>query len=192
MNVANKTIEEMLKNADPQSRKVMANILTGKVIANVFCLSEDQTATREVLAYTDEGTPQVYKSGKLKGQQKMITETYVARKGCNGRQIGVIFDAGRDQAGNVITRAESIADADGVHWLRSTRKRLDGAIGCECWCGNDSRISAQEAGDINFDGQPPSKQGLESIFKRIQKNPTVVEIKNGRTVVDGFAFEEIA
>jgi len=192
MNVANKTIEEMLRNADPQSRKVMANILTGKIIAKVFCLSEDQTATREVVVMNDDGVPEVWKSGKNKGQQKMRTEEYIVRAGCKGRQIGVIYDAGRDEMGNVVTRAESVEDENGNHWLRSTRKRLDGAIGCECWCGNDSRISAQEAGDLKFDGQPPSKQGLESIFKRIQKNPTVVEIKNGRTVVDGFAFEEIA
>ena len=191
MNVANKTIEEMLKNADPQSRKVMANILTGKVIANIYCLSEDQTATREVPVFDKEGEPVIDKTGKNKGAHKTETETYLARKGCNGRQIGVIYDAGRDNSGNIVTRAESIADEDDNHWLRSTRMRLDGAMGVECWCGNDSRISAQEAGDLKFDGQPPSKEGLESIFKRIQKNPTIVEIKNGRTVVDGFAFEEI-
>lgn len=191
MNVANKTIEEMLKNADPQSRKVMANILTGKVIAKVFCLSEDIKATREIEVIDKEGAPVVYKTGKNKGNPKTTTEEYIQREGCKGRQIGVIYDAGRDTAGNVVTRAESVADKDGNHWLRSTRMRLDGAMGVECWCGNDSRISAQEAGDLKFDGQPPSKEGLESIFKRIQKNPTVVEIKNGRTVVDGFAFEEI-
>ena len=182
MQVANKAIEEMLKNADPQSRKVMANILTGKIVANIFCLSEDIIQEREEVVLGEDGVPLVYKSGAKKGQQKMELVKHVTRKGCNGRHIGVVYDNGR---------AEPIRDEDGNYYLRSTRQRLDGAIGAECWCGQDSRISAQEAGDLRFDGQPPSKEGLASIFKRIQKNPTVVEIKNGRTEIDGFAFEEL-
>ena len=182
MQVANKAIEEMLKNADPQSRKVMANILTGHVVARIYCLSEDFTGTREVQLLDENGLPVVYKTGDKKGQVKTRVEDYIVRAGCKGRLIGEIYDSGR---------AESIADEYGNHWLRSTRKRLDGAVGVECWCGNDSRISAQEAGDLKFDGQPPTKQGLESIFKKIEKNPTVVEINNGRAVCDGFAFEEL-
>lgn len=182
MQVANKAIEEMLKNADPQSRKVMANILTGKIVANIFCLSDDIKSTREVAVVDDKGEPVLYKSGAKKGQPKTTTEEYISREGCKGRHIGVIYDNGR---------AEPVRADDGNFYLRSTRQRLDGAVGCECWCGQDSRIAAQEAGELKFDGQPPTKQGLETIFKNIQKNPTVVEIKNGRTVIDGFAFEEI-
>lgn len=182
MQVANKAIEEMLKNADPQSRKVMANILTGKIIANIYCLSEDQKGTREVPVLDEEGNETFFKTGKKIGQPKTKTEEYLVREGCKGRHIGVIYDNGR---------AEPVRADDGNFYLRSTRKRLDGAIGCECWCGQDSRISEQEAGDLKFDGMPPTKQGLESIFKKIEKNPTVVEIKNGRTEIDGFAFEEL-
>ena len=182
MQVANKAIEEILKNADPQSRKVMANILTGKIVAKVFCLSEDIKSTREVPVLDEKDQPVLYKTGAKKGQIKTTTEEYISRVGCKGRHIGVIYDNGR---------AEPVRDEDGNYYLRSTRQRLDGAIGCECWCGQDSRISAQEAGDLRFDGQPPSKEGLEAIFGRIQKNPTVIEIKNGRTVIDGFAFEEM-
>lgn len=182
MNVANKAIEEMLKNTDPQSRKVMANILTGKIVANIFCLSEDIKSTREVPVLDENDQPVLYKSGAKKGQPRMKSEEYISREGCKGRHIGVIYDNGR---------AEPVQAEDGNYYLRSTRQRLDGAIGCECWCGQDSRISAQEAGHIDYSGNAPSKQGLESIFKNVQKNPTVVEIKNGRTEVDGFAFEEI-
>lgn len=182
MQVANKAIEEMLKNADPQSRKVMANILTGKIVANIYCLSEDKILRQDVPVLDDDGNQLVYKTGEKKGQAKYKQEDVVVQAGCKGRHIGVIYDNGR---------AEPVRADDGNYYLRSTRQRLDGAVGCECWCGNDSRISQQEAGDLRFDGQPPSKQGLESIFKRIQKNPTVVEIKNGRAVVDGFAFEEL-
>lgn len=182
MQVANKAIEEMLKNADPQSRKVMANILTGKIIANIYCLSEDIIQKVETPVLDDDGNPVLYKSGEKKGQPKTKLEDVVARKGCAGRLIGQIYDNGR---------AEPVRADDGNFYLRSTRKRLDGAVGCECWCGQDSRISKQEAGDLKFDGQPPTKQGLESIFKKIEKNPTVIEIKNGRTEIDGFAFEEL-
>lgn len=182
MQVANKAIEEMLKNADPQSRKVMANILTGKIVANIFCLSEDVIQKVESPVLDDDGNTVIYKSGEKKGQPKTKLEDVVSREGCKGRHIGVIYDNGR---------AEPVRADDGNFYLRSTRQRLDGVVGCECWCGQDSRIAAQEAGELKFDGQPPTKQGLETIFKNIQKNPTVVEIKNGRTVIDGFAFEEI-
>lgn len=182
MQVANKAIEEMLKNADPQSRKVMANILTGKIVANIYCLSEDIIQKIESPVLDEEGRTVLYKSGEKKGQKKTKLEDVVTRKGCAGRLIGQIYDNGR---------AEPVRADDGNYYLRSTRKRLDGAVGCECWCGQDSRISAQEAGDLKFDGQPPTKQGLESIFKKIEKNPTVIEIKNGRTEIDGFAFEEL-
>lgn len=182
MNVANKTIEEMLKNADPQSRKVMANILTGKIVANIYCLSEDIEREREVPLLDKKGKPVLYKTGKNKGQPRTETEKYIAREGCKGRHIGVLYDNGR---------AEPVRADDGNFYLRATRKRLDGAIGCECWCGNDSRISKQEAGELKFDGQPPTKEGLAKIFENIQKNPTVAEIKNGKTEIDGFVFEEL-
>lgn len=180
MQVSNKAMEEILKNADPQSRRVMANILTGKIVANIYCLSEDIKEKREVPMLDDEGNQQLYKSGENKGQPKTRQEEVVVREGCKGRHIGVYYDSGR---------AEPVRSKEGYYYLRATRKRLDGAIGCECWCGNDSRIASQEAGELRFDGQPPTKQGLEKIFENIQKNPTVFKTKNGRTEVDGFAFE---
>lgn len=191
MNVANKAIQDILKNADPQSRRVMANILTGKIIANIYCLSTDIKAKREVPTLDKKGKRQYHETGKNAGQLITHEEEYLERKGCNGRLIGQLYDFGRDKNGEMVTRAEPVKADDGKYYLRSTRKRLDGAIGVECWCGQDSRISAQEAGHIDFNGQPPSKEGLESIFKNVQKNPTVVAIKNGRTEIDGFAFEEL-
>lgn len=182
MQVANKAIEEMLKNVDPQTRKVLSNIVTGKIIANIYCLSEDQKETQDVPTLDKKGNPEVYKTGKQKGEPKTHKEEVLVREGCNGRLIGRIYDNGR---------VEPVREIDGNMYLRSTRKRLDGAIGCECWCGQDSRISAQEAGDLDCKGSAPTKEGLEKIFERIQKNPTVAEIKNGRTEIDGFAFEEL-
>lgn len=181
--VPNTAIEEMLRNADPQSAQIMANILNGKIVANIYCLSQDVKAKREVPVFDEDGNQVFYKSGKKKGEAKIAIEEYLEREGCNGRLIGYIYDNGQ---------VEVPQDKDGNMWLRSTRKRLDGAIGCECWCGNDSRIAAQEAGDLDFSGAQPTREGLNNIFKRIQKNPTVIESKNGRTIVDGFAFEEIA
>lgn len=182
MQVANKAIEEMLKNADPQSRKVMANILTGKIVANIFCLSEDIKSKREVPMLDADGNEVHYKTGKNKGLLRYVEEEYISREGCKGRLIGQVYDNGR---------VEPVVSKEGNMYLRATRKRLDGVIGCECWCGQDSRISTQEAGHIDYSGSAPSKEGLESIFKNVQKNPTVVEIKNGRTEIDGFAFEEL-
>lgn len=192
-NISNKAIEEMLRNADPQSRRVMKSILNGRVVANIFCLSEDIVNTREVPVLDDDGKPAVYKSGKNKGQPKTETEEFIQREGCKGRHIGVVYATGEhDQHGNPITRVEPVKSDDGNFYLRSTRKRLDGAMGCECWCGQDSRIAPQEAGHIDFSGNAPTKDGLEAIFKNIQKNPTAVEVKGGRTQIDGFEFEGVA
>ena len=108
MQVANKAIEEMLKNADPQSRKVMANILTGKIVANIFCLSEDIKSTREVPVLDENDQPVLYLSGKNKGKAKTKTEEYIVHEGCKGRHIGVIYDNGR---------AEPIRAEDGNYFL---------------------------------------------------------------------------
>lgn len=186
-NISQKAIEEMLRNADPQSRRVMKSILNGRLVARIYCLSDDVFATREVPVLDDDGNQVVYKSGAKKGEPKTTTEEYLQREGCKGRQIGVAY-ASSD--GN--TRIEPIKSDDGNFYLRSTRKRLDGVIGCECWCGQDSRISSQEAGHIDYSGNAPTKEGLEAIFTNIQKNPTVVEETNGMSVIDGFAFEGVA
>lgn len=180
--VSNQQIEQMLQNADPASRKVMANILTGKIVANIFCLSEDVKEMRDVPTLDDDGNEQVYKTGKKKGQLRTHQEEVMVREGCKGRHIGRVFDNGT---------IEPVREENGEMFLRSTRKRLDGAIGCECWCGQDSRIAPQEAGHIDFSGNAPSREGLEAIFNNVQKSPTVIDVKDGRTVVDGFAFEEI-
>lgn len=140
--VSNQAIEEMLKNADPQSAAIMSNILNGKIVAKIYCLSKD----------------------------------------CDGRLIGYVYDNGR---------VEAVRDEEGQMWLRATRKRLDGAVGCECWCGNDSRIAPQEAGEIDYSGSQPTKEGLQKIFDKIKKNPTIPQVVDGHVICDGFAFEEI-
>lgn len=190
MNVANKTVEDMLKAVDPQSRKVMANILTGKIVSKIYCLSEDVFEDKEV-PLIKGGVPIYYKTGKKAGQQQTTKMKVMTREGCKGRHIGDLYEHGVDSQGNAVYRAEAVKADDGQFYLRSTRMRMDGVMGCECWCGQDSRIALQEAGDITFNGQPPTKEGIMNIFNRIQKNPTIMKIKNGKSVVDGFAFEEI-
>lgn len=192
-NISQKAIEEMLRNADPQSRRVIKSILNGRVVANIYCTSEDIVGTREVPVLDEDGNEVTYKSGAKKGEVKTTTEEYLQREGCKGRHIGVIYATGEtDQHGQPITRVEPVKGDDGKFYLRSTRKRLDGAMGCECWCGNDSRIAPQEAGHLDFSGNAPTKEGLEAIFKNIQKNPTVAEVHKNRTIVDGFEFEGVA
>jgi hypothetical protein len=186
-NIPQKAIEEMLRNADPQSRRVMKSILNGREVARIYCLSEDIVGTREVPVLDDDGNEVKYKTGEKAGQTKMTTEEFLQREGCKGRQIGVIY-----QTADGGTRVEPIKADDGNYYLRSTRKRLDGVMGCECWCGQDSRISKQEAGHIDFTGNAPTKEGLEAIFTNIQKNPTPVEEVDGRAFIDGFAFEGVA
>lgn len=150
--VSNRAVEEMLKNADPQSRRLMAGILKGKFIAKIYCMSEE----------------------------------------CDGRHIGNVLDTGeRDINQNPVTRVEPVTDTDGKMYLRSTRNRLDGFMGCECWCGNDSRIAAQESEHLSDNGAAPTRDGLFAIYESIQKSPTQSVIKDGRTIIDGFAFEGV-
>lgn len=188
--VSNRAVEEMLKNADPQSRRLMKNILNGKLVAKICCLSEDIIEQREVSVLDEEGNQVFYKSGAHKGEPKMKTEEFVAREGCKGRHIGNIIDTGqRDQANKIVTIVEPVAGADGKMYLRSTRQRLDGSMGCECWCGQDSRIAPQEVGHITGNGAAPTRAGLQAIFDNIQENPTVPEVDGNVVVVDGFKFE---
>lgn len=181
--VPNTAIEEMLRNADPQSAAIMANILNGTIVGKIYCLSTDIKEKRDFPVIDDDGNLVYYKTGKNKGVQKTETRDVLIREGCKDRLIGYIYDNGQ---------VEPVKAEDGNLYLRSTRKRLDGAVGCECWCGNDSRIALQEAGDIDFSGAQPTREGLNNIFRKVQKNPTIIENKGNRSIVDGFAFEEIA
>lgn len=101
-------------------------------------------------------------------------------KTCKGRIIGSITDN---------NRVNSITEEDGKTYLRAWRHRLDGFMGFECWCGNDSRLSAQEKGHIGADA--PSKSDLEKVWEKVSNKPSQYPVLKGKQVIDGFEIKEI-
>ncbi len=102
---------------------------------------------------------------------------------CNNRVIGQIYANG--QVHPVKDQEED------QYYLRSSRQRLDGFLGFECWCGNDSRIAPQEKGHLDRSGNPPSKEQLHTIFGRVASAPSQYPTINHIQTIDGFAIEEI-
>lgn len=168
---------------DPKQRQVLAGILNGKLVAEVYCDSEDIYEDREVPVLDEENQTVLYKSGKNKGQPKTTTEKVLVRPGTNGRLIARIWDDGR---------VEEVADENGFIWLRSSRKRFDGNYGFECWCGQDSRIAEAEVGVLTFDGRAPTREGIQTIADNLKKNPANYPIIEGEQHVDGFRIKGVA
>lgn len=110
----------------------------------------------------------------------IVKEIYCQSKVCKNRLIGYIYEDGRVQM---------VTDEDGKSYLRSSRHRLDGFMGFECWCGNDSRLSLQEQGHI---GQgAPSKSELEKVWNNLSNKPSKYPIIKGQQKIDGFLVKEI-
>lgn len=99
---------------------------------------------------------------------------------CKGRAIGSVLDN---------NRVNSITDDDGKTYLRAWRHRLDGFMGFECWCGNDSRLSAQEKGHIGANA--PTKSDLEKVWEKVTNKPSQYPVIKGKQTVDGFEIREV-
>lgn len=117
---------------------------------------------------------------------KITGRVHCQSKKCKGRVIAVIYDNGR---------IHPIASPDkkgvDVLWLRSSRNRLDGGIGFECWCGNDSRLSEEEKPHIDYNGNPPTKSGLMEIYEATSGNKDKYPWRNGTREIDGFIIEGV-
>jgi len=110
---------------------------------------------------------------------KAVKAIYCDSDKCKGRLIGHIIDNGKVNA---------IADK-GKTYLRSSRHRLDGFMGFECWCGNDSRLSAQEKGHIGANA--PTKSDLEKVWEKVTNKPSQYPVIKGKQKVAGFEIREI-
>lgn len=110
---------------------------------------------------------------------KAVKAIYCDSKACKGRLLAHILDNGKVNA---------LADK-GKIYLRSSRHRLDGFMGFECWCGNDSRLSPQEKGHIG--ATAPSKSDLQKVWEKVNYKPSDYPLVNGTQKVDGFTIKEI-
>lgn len=100
---------------------------------------------------------------------------------CKGRVIGHVLDNGNVTA---------ITDKKGQTFLRAWRNRLDGFLGFECWCGNDSRLAPQEKGHIGANA--PTKSDLQKVWEKVNGKPSDYKTVKGEQNIDGFVIKEIA
>ena len=82
-----------------------------------------------------------------------------------------------------------VTDKNNESYLGTSRHRLDGFMGFECWCGNDSRLAPQEVGHLG--AAPPSKSALEKIWQKVTNTPSDYPITNGEQIIDGFMIKEL-
>ena len=182
MQINDQLVNQMLRNLPQDQQNVMAGILRNETTHEVICNTEDQYREVEVEEKDEDGNVVLYKSGKNKGQPKMTTEKQLVREGTKGRTIAYI-----NKDGSVTP----VKDENGFMWLRASRRRTDGEIGFECWCGLDSRIAPNELGILKADGTQPNKEDLFKMAENLQKKPPQYATINGERPVDGFIIKEV-
>jgi len=104
-------------------------------------------------------------------------------KACKGRIVAHIYNDGSIKA-----TTEKNKRGELLMFLRAFRHRLDGYLGFECWCGNDSRLCEAEKGVV---GRTVDKAGLEKVHDRLQRKPANYVEKNGKILIDKFLIEKI-
>lgn len=182
MQANDQIINNMLRNLPQDQQNQFAAILRNDVEYEVICNTKDQTEDRDVPTLDADGNEQFYKTGERKGQLKTHKESVVVQQGTNGRVIAHVM-----KDGSVVP----VTDENGVMWLRSSRRRTDGEIGFECWCGLDSRIAPNEQGILKADGTQPSKDDLYRMAENLQNSPPKYATINHERDVDGFIIRKV-
>lgn len=182
MQVSDEHINAMLQNLPPDQAAQFASIIKGEVDYEVICNTEDVYEDVEVDMVDENNQPVLYKTGEKKGQPKKVTERTLVQAGTNGRVIAQIMNDGQVIA---------VRDENGFMWLRASRRRTDGELGFECWCGQDTRIAPNEDGIIKADGSQPSKEDLLQLASNLEHNPPKYATINGERNVDGFILRKV-
>lgn len=182
MQVNDQLVNQMLRNLPADQQSQMAAILRNEVAFEVVCNTQDQYADVEVPLTDEKGEVVLYKTGDKKGTPRTKIEKQVVKQGTNGRVIALIFNDGSVQP---------VKDENGFMWLRASRRRTDGEIGFECWCGQDSRIAPNELGVLKADGTQPNKQDIYQMAENLRKQPPKYATINGERDVDGFILREV-
>jgi len=182
MQVSDEHINKMLQNLPPDQAAHFASIIKGEVESEIVCTSQDVYEEQDVPLFDESDVPIVFKTGERKGQQKTKKEKVLVQEGCNGRVIAQLMTDGQ-----IIP----VNEADGKMYLRSSRRRTDGEIGFECWCGNDTRIAPNEDGILKADGSQPSKEDLYNMAAKLEQNPPKYATINGERDVDGFILRKV-
>lgn len=182
MQVSDEHINQMLSNLPPDQAAQFASIIKGDVEYEVICNSEDTFEDVAVPLLDENSNPVMYKSGKHKGEIKTEIQHRLLQEGTNGRVIAHIMTDGQVIA---------VKDENDFMWLRASRRRTDGELGFECWCGQDTRIAPNEDGIIKADGSQPSRDDLMQLAHNLEQNPPKYATINGERNVDGFILRKV-
>lgn len=191
MQVAQNVIKDMLgKIEDPKLREVYGSIISGQVIAQVRCMSEDIVETRTFPLFDEDNAPILFKSGKRKGEQKTEDKKIVVRTGCAGRVIAYIDESRRVDETEPVANANEFYNGHYSSGLEGSRVRLDGQLGFRCYCGNNSVLCEEEKGVIT--PARPTSDDLQKIADRLSRRKGNEYMPNkGKTNIDGFIIEEL-
>lgn len=130
------------KITDPTQRKIISDILTGRIVKVVKCTSDQ----------------------------------------CKDRVVANIYSD---------NKVKPVVDEDGRMYLRAFRVRLDGYLGFQCWCGNDSRLCEAEKGVTGIENNSVQKEDIEEVLARLEAKPAKYLIKNGKQKIDNFIIEQL-
>lgn len=190
MQVQQNVLKDMLANIkDPKLREVYGAIVSGKIIGEVHCNSEDVSGTQDVPVLGKDGEVVLYQRGDKKGEVKTERKNVITRKGCKGRTIAYIDESGKVQ------EAEPEKSPEGAYGLYSSglegsRIRLDGQLGFRCYCGNNSILCKEEKGIIT--PARPSTEDMQTIANRLSKRKVNLYVpEDGKTNIDGFTIVEV-
>lgn len=182
MQISDQLVNQMLRNLPQDQQNIMAGILKNDITHEVTCDSQDVYKEVEVPLKDDDDNPVLYKTGEKKGQPKIGKKKVLDREGVKGRVIAYIY-----RSGQVVP----VPTESGFVFLRSSRRRTDGELGFESWCGTDSRIAPNEMGILKANGVQPSKEDLYKMAENLQKQPPKYATINGERHVDGFIIREV-
>lgn len=99
-----------------------------------------------------------------------------------GRVIGEKYKDGR---------IEATTDGNGVMWMLAYRPRLDGFLGFQCRCGNDSRLSGYEKGVKSIEKNKVKQKDIEAVLEKVSKNPPKYKEVGGEMEVDKFIIRRL-
>lgn len=182
-------VKDMLRNIpDPKLREQYGRLLTGEVIAEVHCLSDDIYVDREVPVLDEDNVQVFYQRGPNKGKPKMEMKNVLIRKGCKGRVIALISKNGK------VTETEPVSDVTGPNGIYSSglegsRIRLDGSLGFRCYCGQNSILLEEEQGIIS--NRPPSESDLNEIALRLSKRTNIIVPAHIKAQKEGFEVVDV-
>jgi hypothetical protein len=115
---------------------------------------------------------------------KIVKQIRCLSKTCQGKIIGYMYDDGRIEEVTTFNKKGEL-----VSGLLGSRPRLDGQLGIQCACMNDSRLAESEDGIIT--DRAPTKDDLDKVASNLQKKPTHYLEKSGTIEVDNFIIEKV-